>query len=339
MPVTYDQITPRETVYLCWKPAIPRADVSVFFGPGAVGKGRMLCSFIAGVTNGQQFGMDSGSAEPGDVVVIFPEDKADEQVAWRLRGAGADLSRVVDMTRLEDGGRFKLSATPRYPGHLSLLRAKVEELQDAGRNPQLVIIDPIAAVKGIGMGSIQTNDGVRYVMEGLQDMADMTGVSVVVTAHTTKEGKLQGSAGFEQSVRYLYRVSVDPANDALRVVKVEKANNLPRDYPELRFTITEDANGIARVDWMDRERLEEKRTSWRDKLAARKAEKAVREAQQAASGSYDAVCKVGPNEHTLGSALPLGEAQELCQRVAGTHLAWKGLTAASGPASYTLRAG
>jgi hypothetical protein len=339
MPVTYDQITPRETVYLCNKPAIPRADVAVFFGPGAVGKGRMLCSYIAGVTNGEPLGMDTTGAEAGDVVVIFPEDKADEQVAWRLRAAGADLARVHDMTRLEDGGRFKLSATPRYPGHLSLLRAKVEELQDAGRNPQLVIIDPIAAVKGIGWGSMQTNDGVRYVMEGLQDMADFTGVSVVVSAHTTKEGKLQGSAGFEQSVRYLYRVAVDPVNAALRVVSVEKANNLPSDYPELRFTITEDTNGIARVVWLDRERLEEKRISWRDKLAERRAGKAAREAQAAADATYDARCKVGADEFVLGSGLPLDEAQELCQANAGRDLAWKGLTATSGPASYTLRAG
>ena len=331
MPVTYDQITPRPTVYLCRKPAIPRADVTLFFGAGAIGKGRMLCSFIASVTNGQPLGMDTEAGEPGDVIVVFPEDKPDEQVAWRLRAAGADLGRVHDMTRLDDSGRLKLSASPRYKGHVELLRAKVEELQDAGRNPQLLIIDPVAAVLGAGWGSMTTNAGIRHMMEGLQDLADFTGVAVLVVAHTTKAGLLQGSAGFEQALRTIYRVE---AEGRQRVVSVEKGNNLPPDTPDLRFMITEDESGVARVEWMDRERLEEKRTSWRDRLAERRAGKAM----AAATAVYDAACKVGGTEYVIGSGLPLDEAQALCQANAGRTLAWKGLTAHNGPALYTLKA-
>lgn len=289
MPVTFDQIAAQPTLWLSRKPAIPLADVTLFFGAGAIGKGRMFASLIASVTRGDPLGLSEEGGEPGDCVVIFPEDKPDEQVVPRLRAAGADLSRVHDMTRLDSGSRFKLSASERHEGHLAHLRAYIEHLQATGRNPRLVVIDPLAAV--LGWGSMATNPGARRLVEPLQDMADMTGVAVAVVGHTTKAGVLQGSAGLMQALRTVYRVSVDPQNEAQRIITVEKANNLP-PQDDLRFTIAQDDDGTAKVQWLDREALEAQRQSWRERLAARQAGKPTA-AQAKAAGCRHSSTKFG----------------------------------------------
>jgi RecA-family ATPase len=340
MPVTFDQIPVEPALYLSRRPPLPLEDVTLIFGPGAIGKGRMVASWIAAVTRGEPIGLDEEGGEPGDVITIATEDKPGRDFRPRLETAGADLTRVHNLTKLDGGGRFKLSATPRYPGHLAHLRGYLEEIAEDGGNPRMVYIDPVTKV--IGWGNISTKPGANHLTETLQDFADDTGVAVVLVAHTTKDGKLEGSAGMMQGPRLVYRVSQDPSNDSLRVLSMEKANNEPQ-MDDLRFAIAADDTGRVRVEWLDRERLEQRRTerrrSWQDRLAARKAEKAAREAQAAADAMYDARCKVGADEFVLGSGLPLAEAQELCQANAGRDLAWKGLTATSGPASYTLRAG
>lgn len=340
MPVTYDQIPAEPALYLSRRPFIPLEDVVLIFGPGAIGKGRMVSSWIASVTRGWPVGMDGEGEEPGDVITITPEDRGGRDMRPRLESSGADLSRVHNLTRLDGGSRFKLSATPRYPGHLAHLRGYVEQIADEGGNPRMVVIDPVTKV--IGWGTITTKPGANHLTETLQDFAEDTGLTVALVAHTTKAGTLEGSAGMMQGPRIVYRVSADPANDALRVLSVEKANNLP-PQEDLRFTISEDDNGIVRVEWLDREKIDtrriERRNKWMDRLADRRAGKAVREAGSVPAAAYSAVCKVGAQEFTLGSALPLDDARALCQGNAGTALAWEGLTATNGPASYTLRAG
>src|SRR5580693_2053929 len=82
---------------------IPRGDVTGVFGEGSVGKGRMTWSFIAQVVN-----------TGGTVLVILPEDQANEQVRPRAEAAGVeDMSRVINLTRV-NGARFKLSASAKY---------------------------------------------------------------------------------------------------------------------------------------------------------------------------------------------------------------------------------
>lgn len=253
---TFREIEPLATEYLlAGYPKIPRGDVTGIFGDGGVGKGRMITSFIAQVVN-----------EGATVITVLPEDHPGEQVRPRLEAAGvADMSRVVDMTRLPGGGRFKLSADMRHDGHLALLREAIETLNASGHDVRLVVIDPVAAV--IGWGSINTNQGARRVVEGLQDMAADTGVAVILVAHTVKSGQLQGSAGLEQALRLLYRVGKDPANPLVRVVSVAKANNLA-STEDLKFTVEQGEDGQVRVIWLDRAEQDRRNKSWRQAPSA-----------------------------------------------------------------------
>ena len=69
------------------------------------------------------------------------------------------------MNRTASGERFKLSATPRHPGHLPELRAAIGQLRADGRNPRLLVIDPLGAC--IGEGTILTSKGARHLVESL----------------------------------------------------------------------------------------------------------------------------------------------------------------------------
>ena len=248
---SFADVEPLQIEYLLeGHPRIPRGDVTLVFGEGSVGKGRMICSFIAEVVN-------SG----GTVITVLPEDHLNEEAAPRMRAAAgvSDLSKVIDMTRLPGGARFKLSADTRHDGDAGLLRQAIGELAGEGHDVRLVVIDPLAAC--VGWGSINTNAGARRLVEPLQDLAQSTGVSVIVVAHSVKSGVLQGSAGLSQALRLVYRVSKDPANPMLRVLHAEKANNLVAE--DLRFTVEQDELGRVRVVWLDRREMDRRNKSWR----------------------------------------------------------------------------
>lgn len=308
-----------------WRGRIPCGDVTLVYGEGAAGKGRMICDLIGRVTTGRPMPLcPPGTAmEPGSVIVIQPEDDPNEQVAHRLRAAGADLSRVYDLTRLEGGSRFKLSARIGVEGHLPHLRQVIDTLEAEGRNPRMVVIDPLAAV--VGWGTINTNPGARALMEPLQDLAKDTGVAILVVAHTVKSGALQGSAGLPQALRTVWKVSRDKDNPAFRQLELTKANNLPDTEP-VRYTITEDDDGRIRVVWQDRAQQLDQRMAWREKL----------EASQARRGgvpgvTYTAVFGSSSDSRIIARGITsLDTAKTVCARApearaleqAGTPLTW-----------------
>jgi hypothetical protein len=252
---SFGEIAPLETEYLLdGYPRIPRGDVTLFYGEGSVGKGRMICSFIADVVRAG-----------GSVITVLPEDHPAEEVAPRLRAAGVpDLSKVIDMTRLAGGSRFKLSADTKHEGDVGHLRQAINELTEDGHDVRLVVIDPLAAV--VGFGSIATNAGARRLVEPLQDLAMATGTAVLVVAHSVKSGVLQGSAGLSQALRLVYSVTKDPANPALRILHAQKANNLVAE--DLKFTVEEGGDGQVRVVWLTRAEQDKRNMAWRTPVPA-----------------------------------------------------------------------
>lgn len=277
MPVTYDQVPEQPTLLLCQRPFIPYGDLTLVYGEADLGKGRSVASFIADVTRGRPLGLDADGDDPGDVVVLMGEDKPGEHVVGRLIAADADLRRVHDLTKLDGGVRFKFSADPKKPGHLPVLRSYIDQLRrsclcgqtfkdldellahlaapgvhlpdHAARNPRLVVGDPMTSlVRG---GSIQTNTGARAFMEPIQDMADATGVAVVLVAHPTKDGKLQGSGALRDAARVVLYMHWDEVNKEHRVVEVEKGNNVPPELKQpCKFTIRKRSDSRPYAAWL-----------------------------------------------------------------------------------------
>ena len=123
----------------------------------------------------------------------------------------------------------------------------------------MIVFDPIAAV--VGFGSIQSNAGARRLLEPIQDLCQDTGIAGVVVAHTVTGGKLQGSYGL-QAARLVYRVAKDRNNPTVRVISVDKTNNLPPGE-DLRFVIEGDGAGHMRVVMLDQAEQDRRNKSWR----------------------------------------------------------------------------
>ena len=156
-------------------------------------------------------------------------------------------------------------------------------------------------------------------------------------AHTVKSGALQGSAGLPQALRLVYRVARDKDNPALRVLSIEKANNLP-PADDVRYTVVDDERG-TRVVWLDRAEMDRRRTAWREqdrpavaamqdpaaKLATghmqrgqEQAAERIRRARAAMAGpKYAAVLRtgIGADLRTtrLGTFASAEEAQRVCE--------------------------
>lgn len=343
MSKTYDQIPAQPTVMLANRPYMPYGDVVLLYGEASLGKGRMVMSFISDVTNGKPLAYDEEGQPPGDVWVLLPEDKPGEQVKHRLEAAGADVRRVHDLTKLDSDVRFKFSATKKVKaqGDLPVLWREVVEAQKqclcgfegsnreeldqhlmktgvsythASRNPRLVVADPITAL--IGEGTINTNPGARAFMEPIQDFADATGVCVILVAHPTKAGVLQGSGALRDAARVVYYAHWDKNDSTHRVLSLEKGNNVgPTEQADLKFTIVSDEQGRAKVEWLDRTDVEEKRNAWRDERleaaaayrAGQKAAevvKSIRRDPKPRSGGIPALRREKPGVSSTGRVEP-----------------------------------
>ena len=313
--ISFDQVAPQDTMLLSRRPFLPYGEVSLLYGSGSLGKGRMVQSIIAAVTNGEPVGLDeSAEDDAGDVIVILPEDKQGESAVKRLIAAGANLSRCWDMTRTASGERFKLSASPRHPGHLPELRAAIEQLRAGGRNPRLLVIDPLGAC--IGEGTILTSKGARHLVESLQDLAEQTGLCVLVVAHPVSGGKLQGSWALQQALRSVFYVSLEEGNPDVRVLANVKGNDVPPELAtDIKFTIVDGPRG-PRAEWIKPQRRgsagRQGQPNWRDDLAARRG---ARSGTQNRPVTYSAaVASRGRGKRSLGAGITsLEAAQRACE--------------------------
>ena len=118
------------------------------------------------------------------------------------------MERVFHLREVQIGNR---SRPVQIPEDTPLLGRLIED-----HSARLVIIDPIAGC--LGSGTLSTNRGARAIIEPLQDLCADSGVSCMMVAHSTKDGKLQGSGGLRDAVRLLYKVAPDPLNPLVRVV-------------------------------------------------------------------------------------------------------------------------
>lgn len=304
---TYDQVQEQPTLHLSLQPIITYGDVTFVYGEGEVGKGRCVMSAVGAVTRGDPVGLDADGDEPGDVILILGEDKPGEHVVGRLIAEGADMRRVHDLSRI-NGVRTKFTSNPKDPGHLPVVRSYIDQLRrtclcnktftdhaklaghlasyaghpdHAARNPRLVVGDPIGSLVAKG-STIATEAGARAWLEPIQDVADQTGVAVVLVAHPTKGGKvMRGSGALYNAARCVLYIGWDDVNKTHRVIQVEKGNNLPSELRQpIKYTIENNAEGRPHVVWLGKEQLEEPGADWR---AARALEKKQRAEQRAAA--------------------------------------------------------
>jgi AAA domain len=233
---SYAQVTPLTPEWL-WLGKIPFGTVTGLFGQEGIAKGFLECALAAIIVKGDKMPDGSPGVDAGSVIMITPEDDSNTTVAYRLRAAGltseSELAQVADMTEV-DGAAFMV------PMDVPKLR---EEIYRRG-NVRLVIIDPLAEVASIGLTSSVVKIR-QTLINPLIQLARDTGVAVLLTQHTTKDGKtLQGSGAIRQALRQVLMIVREKGNPNIRTISVNKSNIADDSSAgNVHYTLTGDGNG------------------------------------------------------------------------------------------------
>jgi hypothetical protein len=212
---------PAQAVWWLWKGLIPFRHVTLFVAPGKTGKGTTLADIIARITTGRRMPGDSEKREPMNVIIVAPEDDANEALRPRLEAAGADMSMVYNLTKFMDPASSEVVQfyVPDNVKDGTLGNAVDQIERSTGIRVGLVVFDPLLAIV---TKSVNSNAAARAVVNPLEDFAKQPldydpldpdnedavhpGLAVVLTQHTTKAGKTASSQGLVDASRMVLRI-------------------------------------------------------------------------------------------------------------------------------------
>jgi putative DNA primase/helicase len=176
--VTMSSVTSRKVEWL-WPLRIPRGAITVFDGDPGLGKSTTMLDVAARVTQGWRMPPDHGPGgdEPADVIVLSAEDDPETTLRPRLDAAGADVGRVhlIAAIKGKEGER-----PPVLPIDLKMIEQLI-----LTKRVRLLIVDPFSAFID---GKIDTHkdSDVRRAMHLLKELAERTGVAIVLIQHLNK---------------------------------------------------------------------------------------------------------------------------------------------------------
>jgi hypothetical protein len=197
-----------------WANFIPQAEMVVLAATGGSGKSFVTVDIAARVSRGLPMPDGSPGIPASSVILVNLEDSAEVGTVHRLRAAGADLSKVHDMSTV-GGHPFSI------PEDIPALRAAISDIGDVG----LVVVDPLAAASSVSLTSVM---GARAMVRELQAVAHDTGVAVVAVHHLTKAGSVGGSQSIVDAPRLALLIEPDKtAADGTKIMKVHKTNISP----------------------------------------------------------------------------------------------------------------
>jgi hypothetical protein len=220
-----------------WRGVIPNRTPVLVVAPGGTGKGLLIAKVTAITTTGEAFPGEDQGREPGQVITVAPEDDANEDMAFRLRAAGADPSLVRNLTVLPNGAPFQL------PANFPELRAAIAEAGETGPPVKLVTLDPLQAICENGLGSPKA---VKSVIWELQSIAQDYGGAMILSHHTTKnENVVAGSKMLTDAARLVWLIKRAPDDPDARLMTPWKSNRRTGD--PVRYRIEGDGENVRAV--------------------------------------------------------------------------------------------
>jgi hypothetical protein len=186
---------------------------------------------------------DGAACSSAGVVILSAEDGLADTIRPRLDACGADVTRVVAVQAVGDDDH-----SPVIPADLAAVEAAIARV-GAG----LLIVDPLMAYLDANTNSYRDQD-VRRALRPLAELAERTGVAVVVIRHLNKAPggpamyRGGGSIGIIGAARIALLVGRDPDDEDRRVLAPLKVN-IGLQPPALAYRLEEAPNGSVRVAW------------------------------------------------------------------------------------------
>jgi hypothetical protein len=208
---------------------VPWGKLVLVAGDGGTGKSTWARHLAARLTTGRPaFGADYATPPPCTVIMFAAEDGWEDVVIPSLVAEGADLNRVVRVPYVESEKDGKPARVVFGLEHLAALKAKLAERPDV----RCIIIDPIASFVGRCRIDDHKASELRQVLDPLNELAESTGVLILVLAHVNKASaakavyRIAGSTAYVTAVRLAYLLGQDPDDDSRRLLMPVKKNLL-----------------------------------------------------------------------------------------------------------------
>jgi len=249
-----------EKIQWLWGGRIPLGKLTMLDGDPSLGKSVITVDLAARVTNGWKFpdgdvdhvgNLDhldhvDHLGDVGGVVILSAEDGLADTIRPRLDAAGADVSKVVALSTVNDDKGAERQVY--IPEDIPEIERAIQRV-----SAKLVIVDPVMAFLSPTVNS-NYDQQVRQALTPLKEMAERTGVAVLLVRHLSKqEGRKSlyrggGSIGIIGAARSALVVEEHPDNKDIRVLAMNKAN-LAHKAGSLTYSIITAENNTARIAW------------------------------------------------------------------------------------------
>ena len=210
---------------------IPLCAVTLFDGPGGIGKTTAILGIIAAASVGRSFFDDSPPNEPATSIVVVEEDSLGV-LKLRLQAAGADLTRVHLVTGVCVGDAIEPFALPRHVPELE------REVWKTGA--RFVYVDALFSHLELD-GDGRMPQQARRALRPLVEMVACSGVAFAATRHWTKaagpaSARGLGSVELGNVARSVLSFGPHPDDESRGIVAVTK-HNLAPTAPTLAYRI------------------------------------------------------------------------------------------------------
>ena len=253
-PVTTLSDVETQQVDWLWQRRIPLGKITILDGDPGMGKSLLSIFIAACVSTGHPM-PDGAPGKQGKVILIAPEDAAEDTIKPRVEAAGGDPSQVLlldnmDLLNIKDTKKIKINERPfSLAQDMDILEQAIKQTGTI-----LVVIDPLMAVLGHNIDSSRDQD-VREVLTPLAQVAERVGCAILIIRHLNKGSsdnilyRGSGSIGIIAVARIGLLVAHDPDDEQKRVFATIK-NNLSKIALNLSYQIAENEQGAPYIQWL-----------------------------------------------------------------------------------------